>query len=145
MIMEPQEQPNQSQDTEQPSPQIIGALQPIVLKPQKKKKKYKYSKGLKDLQRSGRGASKVSSRLTRSVVKGMDAYRKASDKSARKKRDGAIRDFGLNIAKGASKSLKASSRLPYDLARAMDQRCSPRTVRRQVRAASRMARLLRIR
>ncbi len=126
------------------APQSAGILKPIVIKT-RKKKKYKYSRGLKDLQKSSRGVSKVSSRLARSVVKGMDAYRKASDKSARKKRDGAIRDFGLNMAKGMSKSLRASSRVPYDLARAMDQRGSRRTVRRQVRAASRMARLLRIR
>jgi len=80
------------------APQSPGTLKPVVFKT-KKKKKYKYSRGLKDLQRSSRGVAKVSSRLARSVVKGMDAYRKASDKSARKKRDGAIRDFPLNIAK----------------------------------------------
>ncbi len=122
------------------APQSPGTLKPVVFKT-KKKKKYKYSRGLKDLQRSSRGVAKVSSRLARSVVKGMDAYRKASDKSARKKRDGAIRD----IAKGLSKSLRASSRVPYDLARVMDQRGTRRTARRQVRTASRLARLLRIR
>ncbi len=125
-------------------PQSLTALEPIVIKT-KKKKKFKYSRGLKDLQKSSRSVSKVSSRLARSVSKGMEAYRKASDKSARKKRDGAIRDFGLNMAKGASKTLRESSRTPYDLARAMSTRGSRRLVRRQVRAASRMARLLRFR
>jgi hypothetical protein len=124
--------------------QGVTTLEPIVIKT-KKKKKYKYSRGLRDLQKSGRSVSKVSSRLARSVSKGMDAYRKASDKSARKKRDGAIRDFGLNMAKGVSKTLRESSRTPYDLARAMSQRGSRRLIRRQVRAASRMARLFRLR
>ena len=126
------------------APQSLTALEPIVIKT-KKNKKYKYSRGLRDLQKSGRSVSKVSSRLARSVSKGMDAYRKASDKSARKKRDGAIRDFGLNMAKGVSKTLRESSRAPFDLARAMSQRGSRRLIRRQVRAASRMARLLRMR
>lgn len=119
-------------------------MQPMVIKA-KKKKKYKYSRGLKELQRSGRGVTKVSSRLVRSVAKGMDAYRKASKKSAGKKRDGAIRDFGLNAAKGLSKSLRSSSRTPYELAKVFNRRGSRRLMRRQIRATSRMARLLRFR
>src|SRR6266536_3538316 len=82
--------------------QPIGIGRPIVVK-SKKKKKYRYSRGLKDLQRTGRSMTKVSSRLSRAVSKGVDTYRKSADKSARKKRDGAIRDFGLNAAKGLSK------------------------------------------
>jgi hypothetical protein len=136
--------PEQDKERITAAPQSAGILKPVVFKT-KKKKKYKYSRGLKDFQKSSRGIAKVSSRLARSVVKGMDAYRKGSDKSARKKRDGAIRDFGLNMAKGLSKSLRTSSRAPYGLARAMDQRGSRRMARRQIRATSRLARLLRIR
>jgi len=126
------------------TPQKLPTWKPIVIK-SKKKKKYKYSRGLKDLQKTSRGVAKASARLARSTWKGMDAFRKANDKSARKKRDGAIRDFGLNVAKGFSKSLRASSRVPYDLAQAVDQRGSRRMLRRQIRSASRLARLLRIR
>ena len=139
--MEPEEKRNGQLEL---APLSQSDMKPIVIKT-KKKKKFKYSRGLKDLQKSSRSTAKISSRLARSVSKGMDEYRKASDKSARKKRDGAIRDFGVNMAKGFSKSLRESSRMPYDLARAMDQRGSRRIVRRQIRAASRMARLLRIR
>ncbi len=139
-----QPEPEQQKRSLTVVPQSTGILKPVVLKT-KKKKKYKYSRGLRDIQRSSRGVAKVSLRLARSVIKGMDAYRKASDKSARKKRDGAIRDFGLNIAKGLGKSLRVSSRAPYDLARAMDQRGSRRLLRRQIRTTSRLARLLRIR
>src|SRR5215831_17025018 len=139
--MEPEQQ---NEDSVKAAPFSAGALKPVVFKT-KKKKKYKYSRGLKDLQKSSRGVAKVSSRLARSVAKGVDGYRKASDKSARKKRDGAIRDFNINVAKGMTRSLRTSSRIPVDLAQAFDQRGSRRFVRRQVRAASRIARLLRIR
>ena len=124
--------------------QLLSTTKPVVLKT-KKKKKYKYSRGLKDLQRSGRKMTKVSSRLVRAMSKGVGAYRKASDKSARKKRDGAMRDFGLNVAKGMSKSLRESSRTPYDIAQALNGRSSRKLIRRQVRATARMARLFRVR
>src|SRR5258706_546208 len=93
-------------------PVHVGMPKPIVVKT-KKKKKYKYSRGLKDLQVSGRKVNKASSRLVKAVAKGMTEYRKASDKSARKKRDGAIRDFGLNVAKGMGKGLRPSSGIAW--------------------------------
>jgi len=120
--------------------ELDRSFKPIVIKT-KKKKKYKYSRGLKDLQKSGRSLNKISSRLARSISKGADEYRKASDKSARKKRDGALRDFGLNVAKGMSKSVRSSSRVAVDIAKAFDQPGSRRLMRRPIRAASRLARL----
>ncbi len=138
--MEPEEKNGQVTS----APQSLSTMKPVVIQ-SKKKKKYRYSRGLKDLQKSNRSIAKVSSRLARSVSRGMDAYRKASDKSARKKRDGAIRDFNLNMAKGLSKTLRESSRVPYDLAQATNQQAARRQVRRQIRTASRVARLLRIR
>jgi hypothetical protein len=56
-----------------------------------------------------------------------------------------MRDFGLNVAKGMSKSLRESSRTPYDIAQALNGRSSRRLIRRQVRATARMARLFRVR
>jgi hypothetical protein len=119
--------------------QEFDLTKPVVINV-KKKKKRKYSRGLKDVQVAGRRAGKISSRMVRAVSKGMNAYRKASDKSARKKRDGAIRDFGLNAAKGLSRTLRSSSDLPFDMAKALDTRGSRRLVRRQIRAASRVLR-----
>ena len=124
--------------------QPIGLSKPIVIK-MKKKKNRKYSRGLRDLQVTGRRLSKVSSHVARSVSEGFDAYRKASKKSARKKRDGALRDLSLNLAKGLSRSLRESSRIPVDLAKAVDTRGSRRLARRQIRNMARFNRLLRIR
>lgn len=124
--------------------QPLDLSKPIVINV-KKKKKRKYSGGLKDMQLAGRRMSKVSSRMARSLTEGIDAYRKASDKSTRKKRDGALRDFNINVAKGISRSLRESSRMPFDLAKSMDTRGSRRIIRRQIRAVSRIGRIFRLR
>lgn len=126
------------------SPVEVTEMQPVVIE-SKKKKKYKYSRGLKDIQVSGRRMSKVSSRVARSVAKGMDTFRKQSNKSAAKKRDGALRDMGLNLGKSMSKSLREASSIPYDLAKAFDQPSSRKRIRRQIKGAARLARLTRLR
>ncbi len=119
----------------------VGGSTPIVVDTKKKKKK-KYTKGLKDLQVSTRRVSAVSNDVARSVAKGIKAYQKASDKSAEKKRDGALRDMGLNVAKGLGKSLRAASDVPSDLAKAMDTRGMRRSRRRQAKALARLGRML---
>jgi hypothetical protein len=123
--------------------QALDLIQPNVINVKKKNKKRKYSRGLKEFQVSGRRVTRTTSRIMRAVTKGVDGFRKASDKSARRKRDGAVRDFGLNAAKGMSRSLRASSRIPLEMAKTLDTRTSRRFVRLQLRAASRFSRVLR--
>lgn len=124
----------------------MANIKPIVIDIKKdKKKKRKYSKGLKDVQRSGRSMTKISSRLVRALAKGVDTFAKESDKSAGKKRDGAMRDLGLNMAKGFSKTLRKSSRAPLDLAKALDSGSLRRGRRRRIKVSSRMARVMRLR
>jgi hypothetical protein len=121
-------------------------MRPIVINIKKKKKnKKRYSRGLKDLQQTGRGFTKISSRIARSVYKGMQQFRKASDKSASKKRDGALRDLMLNMGKASSKSLRISSRVPLDIAKTLNQRSGRRIFRRQLSLMSRMNRRFRLR
>ena len=117
---------------------------PIVLNLNKKKKR-RYSKGLGDLQRSLRGMNKLSARSSRAMFKGVDALRKASDKSAEKKRDGALRDLAKNLGKATSKSLKASSRIPEDMGKLLNTRSTRRAVKRQIRIASKLNRRFGIR
>jgi hypothetical protein len=126
---------------EQSDPPAGNPMRPIVINIKKKKKK-KYSRGLEDLQRTGRGLTRVSSRIARSVFKGMKAFRKASDKSAGKKRDGALRDLVLNMGKASSKSLRVVSGVPRDLTKALNRRGGRRVMRRQLRVMSRLNRNL---
>jgi len=95
----------------------------------KKKKKKKYTAGLKDLQRVAHGFTDSSERLTRAFSRGVVRYRKAQNKSARKKRDGGITDYADNLSKGASKGLRIASRAPYDFTRRVNTKPYTRFVR----------------
>jgi hypothetical protein len=129
----------QSQITEVP-PAGVPAATPVVV-PERKKKR-KYSKGLRPLAKIERAVSKSSARVARAVAAGMEQYRKRADKSARKKRDGALRDFTVNLAGGVGKTLRVLSRVPGDLAKGMNTKRARKRVRRQVRVAARMLRPL---
>jgi hypothetical protein len=132
---------DQDENTPASNP-LLDSAHPIVIS-NKGKKKRKYSRGLKELQQDGRSLAKVSDDLARAMSKGIRTYRKASDKSAENKRDGAMRDFGLNLAKGLSKSLRASSSVPEDLAQAMMGRGGTRRrIKKQMRLAARLNRRL---
>ncbi len=126
------------------SQQFAGPMRPIVIST-KKKKKRKYSRGFRDIQVAGRKVTQVADDISRSISKGIRAYRKASDKSAQRKRDGAIRDFGLNLGKGIGASLRSASSVPYDLVRALNGRGARRGLRRWIRATARLNRRLGIR
>ena len=125
-------------------PQLIDLTQPNVINV-KKKKKRKYSRGLKDFQVAGRRSSKITARVMRSVSKGFDEFRKASDKSSRERRDGALLDMNRNVAKGLSRSLKSANRIPLDLVDIWDTKRARRNTRRRTRAAARIVRVFRLR
>jgi hypothetical protein len=95
----------------------------------KKKKKKKYTAGLKDLQRVAHGITDSSERLSRALERGVVRYRKAQNKSARKKRDGGVTDFADNWSKGASRALRVGSRAPYDFTRRVNTKPYTRLVR----------------
>ncbi len=95
---------------------------PLAAEPQTKKKtrKKKYSRGLRDLQRLGAGSVRAAERIGRAVEVGLRGYRRRSNKSARKGRDGALRDAFENAAIAAGKAIEASARAPRDLAKGLD-------------------------
>ena len=109
---------------------------PIVVERKKKKKKKKYSKGLKEAQRMERRAADAAERLARAVADGLTVYRKERDKSARKKKDGALVDLIPNAAEGMGEAMRVASKAPVDLAKAVNTK----RVRRQMRAVARMMR-----
>ena len=99
-----------------------------------RKKKRKTSRRLRDLQRMERGLSKAAHRMIKAVEIGIDTYRRKSDDSARKRRDGALWDLPLNTAEGVAETLREASRVPVDVMRAVD---TP-TMRRAVRFGTRV-------
>jgi hypothetical protein len=91
----------------------------IVLKRGKKKgKKRKVSRGLKKVEIAGRRGVKGANRIARAVAKGIALFRKRSNKSSRKKRDGRLRDLTVNLGRGAGRTLRVSSVAPLQFARA---------------------------
>jgi hypothetical protein len=72
----------------------------------------------------------------------MTRYLKESNKSARKRRDGALRDFGLNVADAIGAGLREASAVPPDLARTFSTRGWRKSVRRSLKATARINRQL---
>jgi hypothetical protein len=99
-----------------------------------KKRKRKYSRGLRDVQRWERGYAKASRRVSRAISAGLDTYMERRDKSSYKRRDGAIRDALKNWSKGVSKAMRKASDAPYDLTKAFDTKSVRRTVKFVVRS-----------
>jgi len=98
-----------------------------------KKKKRKVSRDLGALQEAERAASKAANRVAQAVEKGIAAYREERDRSARKKRDGALRDLAANAAHGVAETLREAGKAPADLAGALDSRHVRKMMRRGVR------------
>jgi hypothetical protein len=117
----------------QSSEPLEKSEKPIVIKLKKKKKKKRYSREYKEIQRVERHFTRSSHRAAKAMEKGASSYNKRRDKSARRKRDGAVLDFFSNSGWATSKSFREISPIPYDMAKAMDSK----SVRRQLRRASR--------
>ena len=117
------------------------AASPIVLNLKgKKKSKRRYSKGLEEFQEMERHLTRSTHRMAKATEKGFRYYRKRSRKSARKKRDGVIRDFIPNSGIAMSQVMREASPIPFDLARAMNTKRNRKRLRRQLRSMSRALR-----
>ncbi|MBT3293779.1 MAG: hypothetical protein HN919_05690 [Verrucomicrobia bacterium] len=77
------------------------------------------SKGIRrDLQEIDVGFSKAMQHVARGVADGMDEYVRRRDISAKRKRDGALRDLDLNVMRAATKAAGPISEAPADMLRA---------------------------
>ena len=106
---------------------------PIVIKLRGNKKKRKYTRGTKDVQRLERGVTKASRRLSRAVASGFATYEKKRNKSSRKKRDGAIRDAIENWTRAYGRAIRKGSDAPYDVAKALNTKRLSRPIRDAIR------------
>jgi hypothetical protein len=125
----------------QSAPPQAGKTKPIVLRLKKEKKsKRRYSRGLKEIQLMERHLTRSSYRMARAAEEGISYYRKLNRKSARKKRDGAIRDFVPNTGLAMSRAMREASPIAYDIARAINTKQNRRRLRGQLRSLSRTLR-----
>jgi isopentenyl diphosphate isomerase/L-lactate dehydrogenase-like FMN-dependent dehydrogenase len=90
----------------------------------------KYSKRYRRIQEVERSVSKAIHRLVRSAEAGVSEWREQTDRSSRKRRDGAIRDALENFAKATGTTIRAASRTPEDVVRVVRKMKVGRFVRR---------------
>jgi len=104
-------------------------VKPIVVKLKGKKKKRKYSGSLKPMQKGMRTSTKASDKFLNALSAGLTKYRKRQDRSSRKKKDGALKDWVRNTASGLGTTLRKSSKVPSIWAKSMTRRQTRRGVR----------------
>lgn len=113
-------------------------MRPIVVNLRKKKKR-RYTSALRDVQVRGRALSRISTRLVEAVADGMRRYDREADRSARRKRDGTLRDLQKNTLRGFRKTLRRAKLRRRDLAKLV----APMRAGRRRLALPRLARALR--
>jgi hypothetical protein len=112
--------------------QSNAVVEVIVENDWKKKKKKK-----KGSSRAARRLDDVESRVTKSVHRvsrgvnqGVVTYIKKRNRSARKRRDGAILDLGTNVVKGVARAVRKSSKAPIPLATIVNSRRLRKRIRK---------------
>ena len=78
-------------------------------------------------------ASKAVRRVTKAVNRGVGTYLDKRDKSARKRRDGALVDFYENVSVGTAEALANSSPVLTDIAKAFNTRRLRKRIRKALR------------
>lgn len=92
--------------------------EPVVIERTKKKgknKKKKYSRAFGFGQKAEVALSKGGHRLANAVSDGLWSWRRERSRSARNKRDGAIRDAFKNYGRSMSKFGREAARIPEDI------------------------------
>jgi hypothetical protein len=79
------------------------------------KSKRCYSKRWKSIQRVERGTTKAARRLTAAVSDGVNVWIDAREKSAERRKDGAVRDVRKNVKKAIRKTVREASSAPADV------------------------------
>ena len=113
--------------TQQQQPQQVQyyLTAPLVVYDYTKKKKRnrkKYSRGLRVVQRTEDGLTLAGRRFGDAVESGFRSYRKRRNKSARRRKDGPIRDIVRNTAGGLSRFFSVGSDIPYDVGKKVNNR-----------------------
>src|ERR1700681_3871390 len=99
----------------------------------KRKKKRGSSRSARRLEDVEKRISKATRRVRKGGDKGVFTYREKRDKSARKRRDGALVDFHENVTRGVVKAVSKSSPALNTLAKALNRK----GIRKQIRRAAR--------
>jgi len=98
---------------------------PIVMTLDKRRRKSgrrRYTSGTKSTQKFLYGVSKAGFRVTDSFSRGFNTFVNRSDRSAKKRKDGYVRDSLENASRGVGRGLSTLGRAPYEIARRIPTR-----------------------
>lgn len=112
----------------------MSAQVDVTVETKPKKKKRRYTKGLSTVQHLERGVARSLDVMAEGVARVFSDYKKRSDKSARKKKDGALRDGIENWTKAMGKGMSISSKAPYKFVRTVSRGRGSKQLRRLVRS-----------
>jgi hypothetical protein len=101
------------------APETPGAAQTVAMGYAPKKRKKKYSRGLKGPQKLEVAVSKGLHRFARALEDGLGSWRENRSSSSRKRRDGAVRDALKNYGKAVTKFQKTAAKIPEDITKAL--------------------------
>jgi len=99
----------------------------------KKRGKRRYSNRLKEAQQILFPLNRAAERVSDAVAAGITVWRRESDKSSRRKRDGAVKDLTDNGARSVAKIVRKSSLAPLDVSKAMRRTRLYRSIVRSIR------------
>jgi ribosomal protein L14 len=124
---------SQKMTKKEPEEEITVILEePVPIRTRKNKKASSRSaRRLEDIESR---VSKSVRRVSKAVDNGVSIYLEKRDKSASKRRDGALVDFCENASVGVSKTLAESAPVLTDFAKAVNSRRVRKTIRKVVRS-----------
>lgn len=104
--------------------------------PKPTKQKRKYSRGLRAGQEIERGIANAACTMGDAIADTFGTYRKRSQSSSFRKRDGAVRDAIKNWTKATSEGMKTASDAPYQFIKTINRGRASRRIRDAVRMMS---------
>jgi hypothetical protein len=101
---------------------VVEIAPPTAIQESKKKKKRKrrYTRGLRTIQDVERGVTTSLRTVSAGVARLFSEYSERSEKSSRKKRDGALRDAIDNWTRAMSKGMRVGGKAPHDFIKAVN-------------------------
>jgi len=112
----------------------LAQYTPSIEKRTGRGKKRRYSKGLKGTQTFERRISKSAHRVTKAVEKGVREYLDERNRSSERRKDGALIESYVNVARGVSEGIADASPAITDVAKAINSKRTRKVMRNVINA-----------
>ncbi len=92
-----------------------------------------FTRGTKSFQKIEETVATTALSFAHAISKGLSTYLDARKKSAESKKDGAVQDMVVNVAKGVTETVKESSNIITDTAEAFDEIIFSTNIRKRMK------------